>query len=186
MVPPLPSWAREVIARYESGTAGCFVLHGNINDTLLLPPGSRSKFGRLHDFLMEALLPRFDVVLSYELGFGLKIERGAEIFMEWPTAKDQPDFPTRPLDAIRFLTKYFIYGRNLKAVGSKAPHVAVIIRQAHLLAPAIPNALNYDLNALASLLRSWAADVHLQEHGQAAFLISENLNSLHPLSLIHI
>jgi hypothetical protein len=177
----LPSWAREVVARYESGSAGCFVLHGNINDRLLLPEGGRKKLGRLHDFLLEALLPRFDVVLSYELGFGLKVERGGEIFAEWPTAKDKPDFPTRPLDAVRFLTQYFIYGRNLKAVTGKSPRVAVIIRQAHLLAPAIPNALNYDLNALASLMRSWAADVQLQDHGQAAFLVSDHLHNLHPL-----
>ena len=36
------------------------------------------------------------------------------------------------------------------------------------MAPDIPNALNYNLNALASLMRSWAADVQLQDHGQAA------------------
>lgn len=177
----LPSWAREVIARYESGTAGCFVLHGNINDRLLLPPGSKSRLGRLHDFLLEAMLPRFEVVISYELGFGLRVERGGEIFSEWPTAKDLPDFPARPLDAVRFLTHYLIYCRNLKAVTGKAPQVAVIVRQAQLLAPAIPNALNNDLNALASMLRSWAADVNLQDHGQAAFLISDHLHSLHPL-----
>lgn len=177
----LPSWAREVIARYESGTAGCFVLHGNINDQLLLPEGSGKRLGRLHDFLLEALLPRFEVVLSYELGFGLRVERGGDTFAEWPTAKESPDFPARPLDAVRFLTHYLIYCRNLKAVTGKAPQVAVIIRQAQLLAPAIPNLLNNDLNALASLLRSWAADVQLQEHGQAAFLISDHLHSLHPL-----
>ena len=115
----LPTWAREVVARYESRAAGCFVLHGNINDRLLLPAGGRKKLGRLHDFLLEALLPRFEVVLSYELGFGLKVERGAETFAEWPTAKEKPDYPTRPLDAVRFLTQYFIYGRNLKAVTGK-------------------------------------------------------------------
>ncbi|MDA1005165.1 MAG: AAA family ATPase [Verrucomicrobia bacterium] len=177
----LPSWAREVIARYESGTAGCFVLYGNINDRLLLPPGSKKRLGRRHDFLLEALLPRFDVVLSYELGFGLRIERGGETFSEWPTAKESSDFPARPLEAVRFLTHYLIYCRNMKAVTGRAPQVAVIIRQAQLMAPAIPNALNNDLNALASLLRSWAADVNLQDHGQAAFLISDHLHSLHPL-----
>jgi hypothetical protein len=177
----LPSWALEVIARYESGTAGCFVLHGNINDRLLLPPGGKKRLGRLHDFLLDALLPRFEVVLSYELGFGIRVERGGETFAEWPTAKELSDFPARPLDAIRFLTQYLIYCRNLKAVTGKAPQVAVIVRQTQLLAPAIPNALNNDLNALASLLRSWAADVNLQDHGQAAFLISDHLHSLHPL-----
>ncbi len=79
----LPSWAREVIARYESGTAGCFILHGNINDQFLLPAKGGPRLGRLNDFLLEVLLPQFEVVLSYELGLGLKVERGQEIVAEW-------------------------------------------------------------------------------------------------------
>jgi len=60
----LPSWAREVIARYESGTAGCFILHGNINDQFLVPHRDGAQLGRLNDFLLEVLLPQFEVALS--------------------------------------------------------------------------------------------------------------------------
>ena len=35
--PVLPSWAREVIDLYESGASGQFILHGNVDDCLLLP-----------------------------------------------------------------------------------------------------------------------------------------------------
>ncbi len=66
-------------------------------------------------------------------------------------------------------------------MGRKAPKVAVILKQAHLVCPAIPNLLNYDLSAMASLLRGWTAEARLQEFGQAAFLISDNLHGLHPL-----
>lgn len=49
------------------------------------------------------------------------------------------------------------------------------------MAPALPGSLNYDLNALALLMRDWASETLLAEHGLATFLMTENLNDLHPL-----
>lgn len=179
----LPSWAQEVIARYESGTAGCFILHGNINDQFLLPDGEEPRLGRLNDFLLEVLLPQFEVVLSYELGLGLEVERGRKIVGEWVKGADDRlrASPTDPLTAIRDLTNYLIYCRNLRAINREAPRVAVIVRQAHLVAPNNPTAFSNNLSAIASLLRSWAADARLNEHNQAAFLLSDHINNLHPL-----
>lgn len=178
----LPEWADEVIASYESGAAGCFVLHGNVNDRLLIErKGAKDRLGNLSDFVMHGLLPRFDVVLTYDLGFGMRVERGGEIFGKWPSLRETPELPHLPLEAVRVLTHYLQYCRNLKIMGQDAPRVAVIVRQAHLVCPAIPNLLNYDLSSMASLLRGWAADGRLAEFGQAAFLIAENLNGLHPL-----
>ena len=151
----LPPWAREVVARYEAGTAGCFILHGNINDLFLLP-GDQPRLGRLHDFLLEVLLPQFEVVLSYELGLGLRVERGKELVAEWTTGEEdrlRPS-PTDPLAAIRDLTHYLVYLRNLRAIKREAPRVAVIVRQAHLVAPNNPTAFSNNLSAVASLLRS--------------------------------
>ncbi len=177
----IPHWASEIVESYESGAAGCFVLHGNVNDRLLVPHEKAARLGSLEEFIMEALIPRFDVVLSYDPGQGLRVERGGEIFSQWPTAKDGAVFPDTPLPAVRTLTHYLKYCKNLQAVGAKSPKVAVLIQQAHLICPALPNSHNFELNAMASILRGWAADMRLQEHGQAAFLISENLNGLHPL-----
>lgn len=130
---------------------------------------------------MAVLLPRFDVVLSYDPGQGLRVESGAEEFARWPTSKESGSFPNDPLAAVRMVNHYFKYGKNLRAMGHDSPKVAILIRQAHLMCPSLPNAHIHDLNAIASILRSWAADSQLQEHGQAAFLISEHLNGLHPL-----
>jgi len=177
----IPLWASEIVGNYESGAAGCFVLHGNVNDRLLVPDENVMRLGSLQDFIMESLLPRFDVILSYDPGQGLRIERGGSIFSQWPSVKEGMDLPDAPLAAVRVLTHYLKYCKNLQAVGAESPKVAVVIRQAHLICPAIPNSHNHELNAMASILRSWAADMRLQEHGQAAFLISENLNGLHPL-----
>lgn len=179
----LPPWAREVIAKYESGTTGCFILHGNINDQFLVPKRDGAELGRLQDFLLEALLPQFEVVLSYELGLGLRIERGQELVGEWASGGEDRlrSSPTDPLTGIRDLTHYLIYCRNLRAIKRDAPRVAVIVRQAHLVAPNNPNAFSNQLSAVASLLRSWAADARLNEHDQAAFLLSDHINNLHPL-----
>lgn len=183
-----PSWAGEIISSYESGAAGCFILHGNVNDRLLVPSSdgaSDFRLGGLEDFVMGSLVPRFDVVLSYDSGNGLQVERGGEIFSQWPTMKnalrDGINLPESPLAAVRLLTHYFKYCKNLKIVGARSPKVAVLIHQSHLICPAIPNSHNHELSAIAAILRSWAADLRLQEYGQAAFLISENLSGLHSL-----
>jgi hypothetical protein len=59
--------------------------------------------------------------------------------------------------------------------------VGCIIRSADLLAPALQGGLDYDLNALASLIRDWSSESLLATHSLATFLITENLNDLHPL-----
>ncbi len=154
----MPAWASEIIGSYESGAAGCFVLHGNVNDRLVVPTGKGAELAGLQEFVMDALVPRFDVVLSYDPGQGLRVERGGEVFSRWPTAKEGLELPDDPLKAVRVLTHYFKYCKNLQAVGAESPMVAVVVRQAHLICPSIPNAHNRELNAMASILRSWAAE----------------------------
>ena len=178
----LPSWAQEVIASYESQSSGCFLLHGNVNDRLLISKrGEDAELGNLSDFIQQVLLPRFDIVITYDMGYGLRVDRGVEIISKWATYAESGYLPHKPFDACRFITKYFLYIRNLIAVGQKAPKVAFIMKQAHLACPSMPNLHNYELNSLAALIKGWADDEQLQEYGQAAFLISENLNGIHPL-----
>jgi voltage-gated potassium channel Kch len=177
----LPPWAAEVVSRYESGAAGEFILHGNVADRVLLPLSTGAKLGRLGDFLAEILLPKFAVVISYDPGFGMKIERGREIFAEWPSAKELGDLPVLPLQAVRTIGHFLQYARNVRAMGSRAFTVAVVLRDAQLWLPVLPQTLNHELNAIASVVRSWASDASLMEHGQAVFLIADRLNRLHPL-----
>lgn len=177
----LPSWATDVIAHYESAAAGQFILHGNIADRMIVPERAGARLGRLSEFLMEVLLPRFEVVLSYDPGFGLRVERGRKVFSEWPTLKELGELPSLPLPAVRVMARYLHYIRNLKAVSGRAPTVAVVLRDAQLYLPSLPGTLNHELNALASIVRSWAADTALGEHGQAVFLLVDQLNQLHRL-----
>jgi hypothetical protein len=59
--------------------------------------------------------------------------------------------------------------------------VACIVRNASLLAPMMQAGLDYDLNALFSLVRDWASEQLLTAHSLATFLVVENINDLHPL-----
>ena len=71
-MPALPEWSRELVDLYESNATTQFILHGNVNDRLLLDDKAGVRLGGLPDFLEEVLLPSFDVVLSYDLGNGLR------------------------------------------------------------------------------------------------------------------
>ncbi|WP_035608775.1 ATP-binding protein [Haloferula sp. BvORR071] len=177
----LPLWATEIVARYDSGAAGQFILHGNVADRMLMQLPGGPKLGRLNDYLLDVLLPRFQVVLSYDPGFGLRVERGQETFSTWPALKELGEIPSLPLPAVRVIARYLQFARNLRAVGAKPVTVAVVMRDAQLYAPVLPQTLNHELSAIVSLIRSWGSDTTLAANGQAVFLIADRLNNLHPL-----
>jgi hypothetical protein len=179
-VATLPEWARELVTLYESGAANQFVLYGNIDDRMILPLAG-GEMGNLNDFLLKVLLPGFDVILSYDLGNGIRIEKGGPIFTQWPAFKETQTLPKDPRAAVETLTHYFRYAANLHRLGRGRTQVACVIRAAQLVAPNLGGGHDYDLNALALLMRDWAGDSLLSGHDLATFLVTENLNDLHPL-----
>ena len=182
----LPSWAGKLVALYQSHAANQFLLYGNVNDRFLLDaPAGGQTLGSLYEFLTRVILPRFDVVLSYDLGNGVRVDKGGEIVQKWPGYRDLPELPRAPRQATEWLTRFFRYAANLARLGQDSFQVGFVMRAAHLVAPALPGALNYDLSALALLMRDWAADDALTRHALATFLVAENLNDLHPLLVNH-
>ncbi len=177
----LPDWAQEVMRSYESSAAGCFMLHGNVSDRMVVKSAGKTTIGGIQEFLMEVILPRFDVVITYDLGYGIRIERGGSLFGEWPTYQEIGDLPRDPLPAISFITHYLTYCRNLKFQGVKPPKVAVIIKQTHLVCPEVQGSSNTPVNAVATFLRSWAENERIQQSGQVAFLLTESAHSVHNL-----
>jgi len=178
----LPDWARELVTLYESGAVSQFILYGNVNDRLVIRGTPKPQLGSLFDFLLTELLPRFDVVLSYDLGSGVRVRKGGELFSQWPSGANEGQLPKSPRAAVELLTHYFRYVANLSSLSQQPRlNVATFVREAHLLAPCLPYTGDYDLNSIASLLRDWAADDLLTAHPLATFLVTENLNDLHPL-----
>ena len=177
----LPLWAQQAVQLYESNAASQFIVFGNVYDQLLIPANGELHLGSLNDFLLKVLLPRFDVVLSYDLGNGIRVEKGGETFSKWPSLQQNPELPKSPRPAIERLTNYFRYVANLARLNRGESQVACILRNANLITPVVPGGVDYDLNATASLIRDWASESLLITHSLATFLIVENINDLHPL-----
>ncbi|MEO7098170.1 MAG: ATP-binding protein [Luteolibacter sp.] len=180
--PVLPSWAREVIDLYECGACAQFILHGNVSDRVLLPAADgKTRVVTLDEFLRERLLAQFDVVISYDLGNGIRVEKGGERFAEWPAGKEAI-LPKAPREAIHVLTHYLRFCANVAQLKpERAVRVAVIVKNAGLIVPPSAGGANYELSAIASQLREWAADSAIANQHCATFLLTENLNDLHPL-----
>ena len=199
----LPSWSDRIRTHYLSGAANQFVLHGNVQDRLLLPadlPENR-KLGTLSDFLADHQLQKFDLVLSYELGAGLRIERGSELFRKLRPADDLPGEPAKAVAYLDYLLRFLVNLRNLTPQTQPAPeatgpeivsesarplagrnyHVAFVLKAAELVFPRTQNSLNYQLSSIASVVRAWSRESHFLDQNLAVFLLSENLNDLHPL-----
>ena len=177
----LPGWVQSLIERYESNAANQFLLYGNIADSVLLRSATATRLGALSEFLLSGLLNRFDVVLSYDLGNGIRVEKGAELFSKWPAFQESQKDWKATRSAVETLTRYFRYCANLARLNQPTMQVGCIIKNADLLAPPSPGGLDYNLNALASLIRDWANDSLLTGHALATFLLTENLHDLHPL-----
>jgi hypothetical protein len=177
----LPGWAQEMIALYESNSANQFILYGNIYDRFLLGADQETVQGSLVEFLKRVLMPQFDVIFNYDLGNGLQVERGGEKFKKWPAIQMFPDLPKAPRPAAELLTRYLRYCANLGRMSREQLSVGVVIESSHLVSPAVPGVLNYDLSALALLFREWGTDELLRGHPLVSCLLTENLNDLHPI-----
>lgn len=176
-----PIWSRELMELYESGAASQFILHGNVHDLVLLDGAGGGRLLELDEYLKQALLGRFDVVLSYDLGNGLRVEKGGDHYAQWPSARE-PGKTRVPREAIETLTHYLRFTANLAAVpNGKVLRVACLLRQCHLFIPAGNPGVSYELNATASLVREWASDPLITRHHAATFLMVENLHDLHSL-----
>ena len=171
-----PAWAKELALAYESGASSQFILFGNVHDRLAV--GDR--LVSLADFLEDTLLKPFSVVLSYDQGSGLTIERGGELVQKWQGADLQRQM-REPLQAVQWINRYLIYLGNLRKVSSteKTPNVAVIIRSVDQIVPAEGN--GFEHGSLTSMLRAWSCDSPFADLPFTSLLIADNLNDVEPL-----
>ena len=181
----LPPWSHELIGLYESNATNQFILYGNVTDQYLIPSREGLGTGDLTEFLLDVLLPGFDVVLSYDLGNGIRVLKGGKTLSEWPSYRERQPFSKRPREALEILTHYLRYCANLRQAKAQTIRVTVIIKSSHLMVPNLGTAVNNDVHAMALLIREWATETALAEHPFACFLLTENLNDLHALVVHH-
>jgi hypothetical protein len=171
-----PAWANELALAYESGASSQFILFGNVHDRLAV--GER--LVSLADFLEDTLLKGFGVVLSYDLGNGLNIERGGDIVDKWQGA-ELKRMAREPLPAVQWIDRYLRYLGNLRALGNseKTPNVAVILRNVDHIVPA--DGAGFEHGSITSMLRAWSCDSPFADLPFSSLLIADNLNDVEPL-----
>jgi len=184
-----PSWAEEIRRLYLSSATNQFIVHGNVNDRLLISDSddAETTVGNLIDYLKGVQLNRFDIVLSYELGGGLRIERGEELFRK---LRFTEDLPTDPANAIGCLDQFLRFLVNLSRLSPEESsdsfagrnyHVGVVIKSAELIFPVSKQTRDYQLNSMASVVRAWSRETHFLDQNLAVILVTENLNDLNHL-----
>ncbi|MEX2579882.1 MAG: AAA family ATPase [Verrucomicrobiales bacterium] len=182
-------WAEEIRRLYLSGAANQFVVHGNVHDRLLIHGGDVGpEMGNFGDYLSRVLLRKFDLVISYELGAGLRIEKGEELFRQ---LRDTEVLPKDPPGAIGYLDHFLHFCVNLRRLSPEESesgklagrnhHVAVVLKTAELTFPVSTQTRDYQLNSMAAVVRSWSHETHFLEQNLAVLLLSEQLNDLHHL-----
>lgn len=185
-----PDWADEIRRNYLSGATNQFVVHGNIYDRFLVPAKGETgeRLATLSRYLAEVQLEKFDLVISYELGAGLRVERGEEFFRK---LRFHPEMPADPPGAIGWIDQFLRYCVNLRGLAPSSEearelagrnhHIAIVIKSAELVFPLSKQNRDYQLHSMASVVRSWSHATHFVEQNLAVFLLSEHLNDLNHL-----
>jgi hypothetical protein len=170
-----PSWADELALAYKSGASSQFILFGNVHDRLAIG----GQLVNLTDWLEGTLLKSFDVVLDYDMGTGLRIERGGELVSKWQGAELQRQM-REPLQATQWIDRYLRYLGNLRTLGNetKTPNVAVIIRGVDQIVPADGD--GFEHGSTSSLLRGWSCESPFTSLPLVSLLIADNLNDVEP------
>jgi hypothetical protein len=170
-----PTWASELVVAFRSGASGQCILYGNVHDRLAV--GDR--LISIDRYLQDTLLAEMAVVLSYDLGNGLTVDRGEEHLAQWVPSSLR-NLPLEPLEAVRFINRYARYLANIKAVQRpEIPSVAIVVRGADQLLPADGQGLQH--GSLTCLVRDWGLSSPFAQLPFFSFLIADNLTDLDPL-----
>jgi SpoVK/Ycf46/Vps4 family AAA+-type ATPase len=171
-----PAWATELALAYESRASSQFILFGNVHDRIAVG----DELVSLADYLENTLLKPFSVVLTYDLGNGLSIERGGDIVEKWQGAELRRQV-REPQPAFKWIGSYLRYLGNLRAIGNKekTPNVAVILRDIDQIIPS--DGSGFEHGSLTSQLRAWSSESPFSELAFTSILIADNLNDVEPL-----
>lgn len=181
----LPGFALEMRDLFRSGSTSQFILYGNIHD--LVPADGKQL--SLQQFLDEVMFEKYDVVLHYDRGRGVRIARGTRDYADWLESVGGADARTLamerdPAKALEILDQYILRCLNLKQIpGANGPkRIALVISFAEFVVPrgqALQLGGGYSQNIVKTL--AWANDPAIQQANIATVLITEQLDDLSEL-----
>lgn len=182
-----PPWALALADLYFSGTTSVFVLHGNTYDLLPLADinaADAAPYGGITEFLAEQLFGRWDLVLHYDLGRGLRVfagrqERRLKEMVALAT-KRIGDLSTVKNDPATVLGLLDLFVReNIMAPPEKRLSAAVLINHASYLFPAgEPGRLGFQASGITVTLLNWATSTHVKRLDMAFVLTDERRSDL--------
>lgn len=184
-----PEWALALADLYFSGTTSVFVLHGNTDDLVPLTDldaSDRAALGAIPEFLAEQLFGRWDLVLHYDLGRGLRAFAGRD----QRRLKDMVSLANRRIGdlstlkndpaAVLGLLDLFVR-ENIICAPDKQLSAAILIGKASYLFPAAePGQLSFPASGMAVTLLNWATSTHVKRLEMAFVLIDERRTDLNP------
>jgi len=185
-----PSWARELADLYFSANTCLFVVHGNVHDLIYAPSAEAANGGGgpycdLNEFLAQQLFGSWDVVISYDLGRGLRVDAGPdaqrlhEMVQAVSAVLGQPtSWPRDPDEVLAALDR--IVQRNLlEPDPAQRKRIAVVIHFAHYLVPAgdLATLARGQASRLVRLI-AWAQNPYIKRVNMAFCLVAEKLTEL--------
>ena len=185
-----PAWGERLGDAYLSGTSCVFLLHGNVRDLVPVAapaagrPDPVDAWGTVPDFLAREMFGRWDVVLSYDVGKGLRLLAGNDparlrTMAQWLTERlgNAATWPRDPDAAIAAIDG--LLERNLIDPPDQRKRIAVVLDYASYLVPAGETGSR---SAAARLVRilGWATNPLLRRVNVAVVLVAENLTEVHP------
>ena len=186
-----PAWGERLGDAYLAGTSCVFMLHGNVRDLVpVAEPAAAGThdpvdaWGTVPDFLAKELFGRWDVVLAYDVGRGLRPLAGSDAGRlrtraQWLTERlgNAAQWPREPDAAIAAIDA--ILERNLIDPPEQRKRIAVVLDYAQYLVPAGEGGAR---GAAARLVRilGWATNPLLRRVNVAVVLLADTLAEVHP------
>jgi hypothetical protein len=187
-----PAWAEQLGDAYLSGTSCVFLLHGNVRDAVpVAAPATRNgipdpaSWGSLPEFLARELFGRWDVVLAYDVGRGLRPLAGPDptrlrTMAQWLSERlgNAAGWPRDPDAAIAAIDA--ILERNLIDPPEQRKRIAVVLDYAQYLVPTGEGgSLRAGAGRLVRVL-GWATNPLLRRVNAAVVLVADALSEVHP------
>ena len=174
-----PAWAKQLGELYFSGTTSAFVLYGNTYDFIRSPGRDGEEFVGLAEFLAEQLFGRWNLVLHYDLGRGLRVAAGRDeqrlkemVTLANRKVGDLSTLSKEPSAAIGVLDRFV--RNNLMAVEADRLSMAVIVDQASYVFPSgDPGRLSAQASSQLVTMINWATSPHVKRLNMAFVLMDE-------------
>ncbi|HXK24295.1 MAG TPA: ATP-binding protein [Myxococcota bacterium] len=179
-----PEWARRMGELYATGTTAMFVLHGATHDLVRIEEAGGARYGALAEFLAQQLFGRWDLVLHYDLGRGLRAFAGRDearlrAMVEKASGRigDLTSLGKDPGTVLAALDRFV--QRNVMADETDRLGTAVVFDHASFFAPNVgPGQLSIASASQLVTLLNWASSPYVKRVNMAFVLCDEKLAQL--------